>query len=699
MGTENGSGVLHKLNLLASGDIDIRDAFRVWILFAALLAFLVAMAISFIAISISEHNRAEASVTSEVNYLCLQLESLNERVDAFSRISEAAGVTPDGPSPVDPDDWRLLTDPVGILLDGYTMGETGTVALIKNDTIIATDDPRLPLGSDVGELLGDDIAEAVETSVETAALQNILYDGVLATRDNANGQDYPVQPGYLLAGRQGGYTVMIIEPASLFYKSRTNIMLALTVLFLVLLSVVSFIVAKLLDIMVAGRVEKMNEALAKITSGDLDARVQAAGTKEFKSLSVGINQTVEALQGWIVEAETRMDTELAAAKAIQESALPRTFPPYPDIVKFDIHAMTDAAREVGGDFYDFFLLGDSGTESGRLAFLVADVSGKGVPAALFMMKAKTQIRDYLVSGMELGEAIENANRQLCQGNDSNMFVTAWIGVLDYETFRVDYVNAGHNPPLLWQRATGWRWLRERSGPMLGVFEDMPYTTCSLECHPEDQFLLYTDGVTEAFSVDDKLYGSERLLDVAEKNWRLHPRYLVEAVRADVAAYSKDAEQSDDITILSLEVGVPPEITTVLEVPARIEELQRVNDFLHEELDRRLCPQRVQNQLDIAVEELFTNVASYAYPDAGPNDPGPAWIQRTYSANPPSITVEIIDRGDAFNPLDRPDPVLPETVSNMPFGGLGILLAKKCVDEIRYERTDDGKNVVTIVKRW
>ena len=446
------------------------------------------------------------------------------------------------------------------------------------------------------------------------------------------------------------------------------------------------------------RIYETNTSLSRITSGDLDEVVNVRGTREFESLSNGINETVQALKGWISEAESRMDAELATAKEIQESALPRIFPPYPDILKFDVYAIMNPAREVGGDFYDFFLIGDDcDGEHGKLGFVIADVSGKGVPAALFMMKAKTQIRDYVESGMELGEAVENANRQLCDGNDAGMFVTAFVGVYDYANGHVDFVNAGHNPPLLWQE-TDWRWLTEKSGLPLGLFEGLPYKAYSVDCKIGDQFLIYTDGVTEAMDVDGVLYGEEQLIKLARANYPLHPRELIECVRRDVARHSTGAIQSDDITILALEVGVPPEITASLIVPADVDELPRVNEFIHTELDRRLCPLRVQHQLDIAVEELFVNVAHYAYPDATQENPGTARISYTYSADPPSITVDIIDEGIPYNPLAKPDAVTPDDIAEVPIGGLGILMAKRSVDEIRYERVDES-NVVTIVKKW
>ena len=278
-----------------------------------------------------------------------------------------------------------------------------------------------------------------------------------------------------------------------------------------------------------------------------------------------------------------------------------------------------------------------------------------------------------------------------------MFVTAWIGVLDSGSGHVDYVNAGHNPPLLWNRAQGWQWLRERSGTPLGLFE-LPYRAHEVDCEAGDMLLLYTDGVTEAFDADENLYGEERLLSVAEEGFRLHPRELLEAVRADVAAHAAGAEQSDDITVLTLEVGVPPEVTATIEVPALVAELDRVNGFLHAELDKRLCPQRVQGQLDIAVEELFVNVCSYAYPDAAPDAPGTVRIQRTYAADPDSITVDIIDQGVPYNPLAKPDAVTPGNIEDVPIGGLGILMAKRVTDEMRYERSGES-NVVTIVKKW
>ena len=449
---------------------------------------------------------------------------------------------------------------------------------------------------------------------------------------------------------------------------------------------------------VADPIDRVNRALERIAEGDLATRTDEGSSRELASLSEGVNTMTVALEKQFAQIKEGIKRELDAAAVIQESALPRAFPPFPDIPRFDIYAGMQPAREVGGDFYDFFLIGDAcDAESGKLGFVVADVSGKGVPAALFMMAAKTAIRGYMESGMELGEAFENANRKLCAGNDSAMFVTAFAGVLDYATGSIAYVNAGHNAPFLRQHGE-WRQLTDKSGLPLGLFDGIPYKAFECTCAIGDELLLYTDGVIEAMDVDDALYGLDRLKALLDDNLDLHPRELIELVRRDVTRFSEGAEQADDITMLALEFGVPPEVTATITVPANDRELPHVTEFVHTELDRRLCPVRAQRQLDIALEELFVNVAHYAYPDATPDRPGEVRVSYTYSAEPPSITVEIEDEGIPFDPLSRPDAVTPTSIEDVPIGGLGILMAKRSVDEMRYERTD-GTNVVTITKRW
>ena len=540
-------------NVMKSSGLGIRGLFRVAILIVVVLATLALSAISYTNVSANVRASAEAAIRSEVNYLCLQLESLGNRAEAFSQVESSLGADPLELESRDPESYRLLSDPVGDVLQGYTLAQTGTVAIIENGTVVASDDGRVPVGSDVKTLLGDEVSSAITASLESDELQVIPFTGVFDEAGGEGAYGDRDDEAYLFAGQQDGRTVMIVEPMSMVYKGLLAVVGREVFVGFVILIVVSFIVDRLLDFVVARRIDKTNEALERITSGDLETRVDDKGTREFKSLALGINDTVEALQGWIAEAETRMASELAAARAIQESALPRTFPPFPDIPKFDVYAIMDAAKEVGGDFYDFFLIGDSGPDAGKLVFLIADVSGKGVPAALFMMKAKAEVRRELLSGSDLSSAIETANNELAEGNDACMFVTMWVGVLDYATGRVDYVNAGHNPPLLWRAESGWSWLRNKSGLPLGLLAGGSYKAYSLDCQEGDGFLLYTDGVTEALNEGGGLYGEGRLEAMANATGEEHPEELVKSVRSEVASFAEGAEQSDDITVLALEV--------------------------------------------------------------------------------------------------------------------------------------------------
>jgi serine phosphatase RsbU (regulator of sigma subunit)/anti-sigma regulatory factor (Ser/Thr protein kinase) len=465
-----------------------------------------------------------------------------------------------------------------------------------------------------------------------------------------------------------------------------------TVLFLVLFALMYAVISRLLRGVVVEPITRTNEVLKRITEGDLYERVNVHNVKEFTALSKGINMTVDALKDSIEEAEQRNAQELATAKAIQESALPSEFPPFPDIDRFDIFASMKTAKEVGGDFYDFFLI-----EEGKIGFLMADVSGKGIPAALFMMSAKTEIRLYMEAGFALDKAIASANHQLCLGNERGMFVTLFACVLDYRTGELAYVNAGHNPPAI-RHAGAWEWMREVSGMPLGLFDGLPYEAFSRQLDVGDLLFLYTDGVTEAMNVGNELFGEDRLERSLHAYEDMNTRSLLAGVGCAVSDFVQGADQSDDITMLALKYGVPPERRAMIVIPAEDTQLENLTGIVHEELARHHAPKSVYNPIDIALEELFVNVCRYAYPEATPDNPGEARIAFSYEPSPSSLTIQIIDDGIPYNPLERPDPVLPDNVMDMQIGGLGIMLSKQCVDEIHYEH--DGKsNILTFTKCW
>ena len=295
--------------------------------------------------------------------------------------------------------------------------------------------------------------------------------------------------------------------------------------------------------LITGNIHKVNESLSMITAGNLDTVVDVRSAKEFIELSDDINSTVDTLKRYIAEANARIDTELRYAREIQSSALPSVFP---DREEIDIYALMNPAREVGGDFYDFYFL-----DKDKLIFLVADVSGKGVPASLFMMRAKTILKTYAENRIAVADIFTNANYQLCDGNETSMFVTAWMGILNLKTGELKYANAGHNHPLIRRKDGKFEYLQEKSGFVLAGMEGIAYQEQSLVLEPGDEMFLYTDGVVEATNSQNELYGDGRLQNFLNEHIGEDAGTLCKNVRRDVDVFCDGAPQSDDITEFSM----------------------------------------------------------------------------------------------------------------------------------------------------
>ena len=282
-------------------------------------------------------------------------------------------------------------------------------------------------------------------------------------------------------------------------------------------------------------------ALLDIHTGDEVENLSHA----LKRMERDINGYIENLTHVTAEKE-RIGAELSVATHIQASMLPCIFPAFPNRREFDIYATMTPAKEVGGDFYDFFLMDDD-----HLAVVIADVSGKGVPAALFMVIAKTLIKDHTQSGKPPEEVFTEVNRQLCEANDENLFVTAWMGVLEISTGKLVYVNAGHNPPVIGRKNGETEFLRSRPGFVLAGLDFTKYRAGSLELMPGDLLYLYTDGVTEAMNTAQELYGEELLKRTLDANVSAAPEEIFKAVKKDLDDFVADAPQFDDITMLAM----------------------------------------------------------------------------------------------------------------------------------------------------
>ncbi len=243
----------------------------------------------------------------------------------------------------------------------------------------------------------------------------------------------------------------------------------------------------------------------------------------------------------------RIGAELDVATKIQASMLPCIFPAFPERSEFEVYASMTPAKEVGGDFYDFFMVDED-----NLAIVVADVSGKGVPAALFMVIGKTLIKDHTTSGKDLGEVFTEVNQLLCESNSEELFITAFVGVLNLKTGEFRYVNAGHEMPFISKKNAAFEPFKIRAGFVLAGMEGMKYKAGSLQLEPGDKIFQYTDGVTEATDKDNQLFGMERLENTLSKLSDKTPAEILDGVKADIDEFVGEAPQFDDITMLCLE---------------------------------------------------------------------------------------------------------------------------------------------------
>jgi phosphoserine phosphatase RsbU/P len=258
-----------------------------------------------------------------------------------------------------------------------------------------------------------------------------------------------------------------------------------------------------------------------------------------------VEEAVERLARVTAEKE-RINAELDIACQIQTSLLPCVFPAYPDRPEFDIYASISPAKEVGGDFYDFFMIDDN-----HLGVVIADVSGKGIPAALFMMVAKTLIKNNALMHLTPAETLARANAQLCENNSASMFVTVFMGILNVRTGEFTYVNAGHNFPLIRHANEEYGWLKSKVRLVLGFSDSAQYEDCVIKVSQGDTLFLYTDGVTEALDEQQQMFGSERLIELMNASTDLGPRALLMTVRQAIDAFASGAPQHDDITMLAV----------------------------------------------------------------------------------------------------------------------------------------------------
>lgn len=406
------------------------------------------------------------------------------------------------------------------IFSNFQIGNDGAFDVIKNTGVITSGDHE-------GSTLSSKEIKDLKARPEKEAFKNTYFNvKSLCWKETLS----------------NGSTLLVTLPNSEVYESRDTLAYETGLADILLFAVLYAAIFLMVQYYVVRNLNKVNVSLGKITEGNLDEVVNVRTSSEFNSLSNDINQTVDTLKGYITAAEHRMEQELEYARVIQESALPRNF----DVPRsdFNIYAMMDPAKEVGGDFYDFFVVAPD-----VLALVIADVSGKGIPAALFMMRSKTLIQNLAKMGRKPSEILYVANNALCEGNDAGTFVTVWVGIMDLKTGKMTCANAGHEYPALMHAGGDYELCHDKHGLVLAGMPNVKYTEYELQLDPGDRLFVYTDGVPEALNEQTEQYGTDRMCAALNRVKDLSAQETLETVREDISAFVGDAEQFDDITML------------------------------------------------------------------------------------------------------------------------------------------------------
>lgn len=395
------------------------------------------------------------------------------------------------------------------------------------------------------------------------------------------------------------------------------------------------------------------------------------------------NLLVKELQ--VSSEQQRTKTELEVAKEIQINTLPVEIATTKDV---EIQAELKAAKEVGGDFYDYYQLGDK-----HVAILIADVSGKGIPAAMLMMKTITCFKNYMSLSKSPSEIMKQVNKAIYEGNDSKMFVTAFFAILNTDTGIVKFANAGHNPPLV-GAYPNFRFLKCSTGFVLGGIKDLFCVDEEFVLNAGEQITLYTDGITEAMNPNREQYGSERFLALANrKEYSCLLEFHAE-LKDDIEKFTAGAEQSDDITYITLKYHGDEYKYTEKTFKAKNENIPTMLKAIEDFGNENKFGEEFERNLLVVGDEIFSNIIKYGYPDTK----GEIYVRMLYNFVRKEYILTIIDTGIPFNPFTIEGNAIDENYHSRKVGGLGIMIVKNLMSEYAYDRVNN-KNIITLKKKF
>ena len=494
-----------------------------------------------------------------------------------------------------------------------------------------------------------------------------------------------------------GWSVAIVCPVKdIFsgYYNLVNAMIGIVIIgLLLMLMVFSGIISKQME-----PLEELAYQAEAIASGRFDDdltelhRNDEIGqlSNSFRDMQKSLVKQMEELK-LANEQKGRIEGELKIARDIQMAMLPKIFPPYPDRNDIDVFGQLTPAKEVGGDLFDFYIRDE------KLFFCIGDVSGKGIPASLYMVVTKALFRT--ISGHEASpeRIVHTLNEVMSQDNDSNMFVTLFIGVLDLPTGRLHYCNAGHDAPLLIGH-TGAGLLPVDSNLPIGVMSGWKFSKQETLMDPDTTIFLYTDGLNEAENINHQQFDMSRIMDLAhnlQQRNELKPEVIVKEMTEAVHRFVGEADQSDDLTMLALQYTKHQEDITYqrsLTLTNDLKRVPRLNAFIDEVCEANGFDMATTMQINLAIEEAVVNVMNYAYPEGTKGD-----ITIETKANNSEVSFVINDTGKAFDPTAKAEVDITLSAEDRSIGGLGIHLIRQIMDHINYERVD-GHNILTLIKK-
>ena len=495
-----------------------------------------------------------------------------------------------------------------------------------------------------------------------------------------------------------GWYLVVVFPVQEVFGDLLEFLKYLGIIFLC-----SILAVFIVTILITRRLTKPLRKLVRITHqighGDFDVEIPKVKrrdeigvlAKSFLDMRDHLQNYIQQLKQTTSEKE-KIESELSIAHTIQMGMLPREFPLRSE---FELFAILDSAKAVGGDLYDFFFL-----DQDHMFVSVGDVSGKGVPASLFMTVVRTLYRSRTMDGQPMHQIMAHINKELCKDNPNVMFVTMVSGIINLKTGLVELCNAGHNPPLIMDKDGKVRRVNLFSAIPLGIEEYHGYKTEIVQMNPGDRLVLYTDGVTEALDANGDLYTENRLMDVLKESKSADVPTLVKSVVDSIYQFAKGQEQADDITMLILgyqksssHIEAPTGVKQ-LQVLNKLEELHRIVETMEEISKEWNISSKANMELNLVLEELFTNIVFYAFPDNREHQ-----IDITFSLFESGILeIRLMDDGRYFDLMEAAEEVkLDAALEERKVGGLGIHFVKQMMDDMVYERKG-GKNIVTLTKK-